>query len=350
MWDRNNPEDLRRFEPSDILPFLDWFEAEYRGALALGVADAFVEGLAQPYLEAISTGQPLPLWLDTALRWRAVAQWTYQRGYPVHQRIDRDMAALFPPELLPELATRFRITPQDIADIPPGIRQAFLEGAGFSLDWVKRLSDDARGVMRDLLSVQTLKNRNPLDAVPLLERILRRDLIARELGVNPLAVAPEMIDRWTLDAESRVVSAIAHRAKAIAQSETMRMLNLGILTGLEQDGHRSAYIMPHSGSCEDCRRLIDGRVFLIRVLKENLFKNFGKKRQFWVASLPQHPFCRHSAMAVPVKFRNALEGRVIPPQGIVLEWFGLPGGEPAMASLELVKPDDGWLTPEGAIA
>lgn len=350
MWDRNNPDDFTRFEPSDILSFLDWFEAEYRGALSLGVADAFVEGLAQPYLEAIAANQPLPLWLETALRWRMVAQWAYQRGYPVQQRIERDMAALFPPELLPELASRFRITPQDIADLPPTIRQAFVEGAGFSLEWVKRLSDDARTSMGDLLAVQTLKNRNPLDTVPLLERLLRRDLIARELGVQSPDVTPDMIDRWVLEAESKVINAIAHRAKAIAQSESMRMMNLGILTGLEQDGHRAAYIMPHSNSCEDCRRLIDGRVFLIRVLKENLFKNFGRKRKFWVASLPQHPFCRHSAMAVPVKFRDALEGRVIPPQGIVLEWFGLPGGESAVASLELVKPDEGWLLPSGAIA
>lgn len=350
MWDRNNPDDFTRFQPSDIFSFLDWFEAEYRGAVALGVADAFVEGLTQPYLEEIASGQPLPLWLETTLRWRMVAQWAYQRGYPVQQRIDRDMAALFPPELLPELATRFRITPQDIADLPPAIRQAFVEGAGFSLEWVKRLGEDARSTMRDLLAVQTLKNRSPIDAVPLLEQILRRDLIARKLGVSPLAVTPEMISRWTLEAETKVIGAIAHRAKAIAQTETMRMMNLGILTGLEQDGHRAAYIMPHSNSCEDCRRLIDGRVFLIRVLKENLFKNFGRKRQFWVASLPQHPFCRHSAMAVPVRFRNALEGRVIPPQGIVLEWFGLPGGESAMASLELVKPDEGWLTLSGAIS
>jgi hypothetical protein len=350
MWDRNNPEDFSRFQPSDILPFLDWFEAEYQGAVALGVADAFVEGLTQPYLGAIASGQSLPLWLETVLRWRLVAQWAYQRGYPIQRRIDRDMAALFPPDELSELANRFRITPQDVADLPPAIRQAFIEGAGFSLQWVKRLSDDARMAMGDILAVQTLKNRNPLDAVPILERLLRRDLVARELGLDPSSVTPEMVERWTLDAESKVINAIAHRAKAIAQAESMRMMNLGILTGLEQDGHRAAYVMPHAGSCEDCRRLIDGRVFLIRVLKENLFKNFGTKRQFWVASLPQHPFCRHSAMVVPVKFRDALKGRVIPPQGIVLEWFGLPSGESAMAALELVKPDEGWLLPSGAIA
>lgn len=350
VWDRDRPDDFTRFEPADILPFLDWFEGQYAEAVSLGVADAFVEGLTQPYLEAIAAGQPLPQWLETALRWRLVAQWAYQRGYPITGRLERNMVALFPPELIGEIANQFRITPGDVANLPPALREGFLQGASFSLGWVKSLGDDSRELVRDLLAVQAAQNRNPRDAVPLLEQILQRKLVAAGLGISSEAVTQEQISQWAQGASLKVINGLATRARAIAQTESMRMLNMGILTSLEQDGHRLAYVMPHSNSCPHCRRLIDGRVFPISVLKENLFRNFGVKPPFWVASLPQHPFCRHSAMAPPVRFRDALDGFLVPPQGIVLQWFGLPGGESAMASLNLEKPPEGWLSPEGSLS
>lgn len=349
VWSPEFPDDFSQFQPGDILTFLDWFEREYKEALLLQVADAFVEGVTQPYLTAIAAGQPVPPWIESVLRWRLAGQWAYQRSFPLAARINRGMVALMPPEALGEIADLWRITPQDIADVPPAIRQAFLEGASFSLDWVQRLSDDARTFSRDILAVQALQNRNPLDAVPILEQVLRRDLVAAELGITPDQVTPEMIADWTSRAQGQVVNAVAVRAAAIARSESMRMINLGILSGLEQDGRELAYVMPHAGSCVDCRRLIDGRVFKIADLKANLFKNFGVKRQYWVASLPQHPNCRHSAMAVPVRFRSALEGVAIPATGIVLEWFGLPGGRDAMVALDLEKPEEGWLSPAGAL-
>ncbi|NER78439.1 MAG: hypothetical protein F6K42_02460 [Leptolyngbya sp. SIO1D8] len=349
MWSPENPSDFSRFKSTDVFSFLDWFERTYSDEIALGVADAFVEGITQPYLQAISEGKPLPLWVEVMLRFRLAAQWAYENTVPIGRRISRNLAEIIPREQLPEYEARFKITPQDIADIPPEIRQAFVEGARFSLSWVKRLSDDARSLMSDLLAAETLKNRSPQDAIPLLERILRRDLVGKKLGVPAGLVTPEQVALWTLNAETKLLNQIAFRAQLIARTESMRMMNLGILTGLEQQGHKLAYIMPHSGSCPECRRLIDGRVFLIQVLKENLFRNFGVKKKFWVPALPQHPQCRHSAMAPPVFFRDALRGRVIPPQGIVLEWFGLPGGEQAMIALELSKPEEGWLTQEGAI-
>lgn len=205
-------------------------------------------------------------------------------------------------------------------------------------------------MMSDLLAAETLKNRDPRDAVPLLERILRRELVGKELGIASGNVTAEQVAQWTMTAETKLLNALAHRAQMISHTESMRMMNLGIFTTLEEQGHSLAYVMPHSNSCPECQRLIDGRVFRITVLKENLFKNFGKKKDYWVASLPQHPQCRHSAMAPPVMFRPTLKKTTIPDKGIVLEWYGLPGGEAAMLALELEKPEEGWLTLSGAIA
>lgn len=350
MWTPENPEDFSRFEPADMPAFLDWFERGYTDALALGVADAFIEGMAQNYLEAISQGQPVPVWVETLLRYRLAAQWSYQLGVPLGNRMARNLAAIIPDGQAPDYAARFRLTPQDIADIPPPIRQAFIEGASFSMSWVKRLSDDARSLMGDLISVEVLKNRSPMDAVPLLENILRRELVAKELGLSPEQVTPEDISRWILSAEFKVLEKLAFRAKMISHTEQMRMMNLGILTTLEQDGEKYAYVMPHSNSCEHCRRLIDGRVFLISVLKENQFYNIGRKAKDWRAAAPQHPQCRHSFMRVPVRFRAGVARVEIPKEGLVLEFFGLPGRLEAMESLGLVKPEEGWLLPQGLVA
>ena len=345
MWTPLDPDNFSRFEPTDILAFLDWFEREYANAMALGFADAFVEGLMVPYLEAIASGVTVPWWIDTMLRYRMAAQWSYQVGEPLSRGLQRNLAAIIPDDRLLEYADRFKITPTDIANIPPAIRNAFLEGASFSLQWIQRLSDDARSLMSDLMAIETLKNRNPTAAVPMLERILRRDLVAQGLGIAPADVTPEQVEVWLNQAEFKTLAQVAYRANMISRTETMRMTNLGILTALEQDGFDLAYVMPHKGSCHHCRRLIDGRVFRIAVLKENLFKNFGQKPQNWVASLPQHPHCRHSVMSPPIAFRDVLKRfGIIPDEGVVLQWYGLPGGEAAMQALDLL-PVAGWLLP-----
>jgi hypothetical protein len=343
MWSPLAPDDFSQFEPTDIIAFLDWFERQYEDAIALGIVDGYVEGVTEPYLVNISTGQPIPEWVATVLKVREVAQWAYQQQEPIAARLRRNLAAIIPDDQVSGYAARFRVTPQDIANVPPAVRESFNQGARFSLDWVKRLSDDARGMMRDVLAVESLKNRNPAGAVPILENLLRRDLIAQELGADPSAVTPAMVQEWLINTESRLLNAIASRAQTISRTESMRMMNLGILATLEASGQRLAYVMPHAGSCEHCRRLIDGRVFTIEVLKHNLFANFGVRPDAWVASLPQHPNCRHSAGKIPVKFRRKLATMEIPPEGLVLQYYGLPGGKTSMDALEL--PEVEWLEP-----
>lgn len=341
-WSALEPDNFSLFQPTDMMAFLDWFERQYENAIALSIADGFIEGLTEPYLELLARGEPLPPWVETMLRVRAAAQWAYQQQEPLGRRLVRDLVMILPDDQLGGYAERFRVTPQDIADVPPSVRESFNQGARFSLQWVKRLSDDARGMMRDVMAIESLKNRNPKDAVPLLENILRRDLLAQELGLDPSQVSPAMVQTWLMDAEHKLLNAIANRAEMISRTESMRMMNLGILTSLEESGETLAYVMPHAGSCDQCRRLIDGRVFKISTLKQNLFANFGKQAKNWVASLPQHPHCRHSAGKVPVRFRRAVASAVVPAEGLVLEFYGLPGRETAMESLGL--PVVPWLS------
>jgi hypothetical protein len=340
-WSPSAPDDFSRFVPGDMMNFLDWFELSYENAIALGLVDGFVEGLTEPYLEVLARGGAVPPWIDTMLRVRLAAQWAYQQQEPLGRRVRRNLAQVIPEDQLVGYAARFRVSPEDIANVPPAVRQSFVEGSRFSLDWIKRLSDDAKGMMRDVMAIESLRNRNPMDAVPILENLLRRDLVAKELGLTPEAVTPAMVQSWLLDTEAKLINELAHRAKMISATESMRMMNLGILTSLEESGDKHAYVMPHANSCEHCRRLIDGRVFPIQTLKENLFANFGKQAKDWIASLPQHPFCRHSAGKVPVRFRRAVAGAVVPAEGIVLEFYGLPGRQVAMDALGL--PEVPWL-------
>lgn len=340
-WSTLTPDDFSRFVPTDMLPFLDWFEAQYENAIALSVADSFIEGITEPYLEVIAQGGPVPAWVETMLRVRAAAQWAYQQQEPLGRRLGRNLGQIIPDDQVGGYAARFRVTPEDIANVPPAVRESFNQGAKFSLQWIKRLSDDARGMMRDVMAIESLKNQNPAGAVPILENLLRRDLIARELGTMPEAVTPAMVQEWLIDTEAKLINQLAYRAEMISRTESMRMLNLGILTTLAEEGEQYAYVMPHSNSCDHCRRLIDGRVFAIAVLKENLFANFGKQAKDWIASLPQHPHCRHSAGKVPVRFRRAIARAVVPHEGIVLEFYGLPGRQVAMDALGL--PEVPWL-------
>lgn len=342
MWDPSNPDNFSGFTPSDMPAFLEWWEMQHSNALSLQISGAFVEGISEPYLTLIAQGQPLPSWVETMLRWRLASQWVYQQGYPLMQRLERGLPGL----LGVSMPAQFRLTPAELAEIPPQLQQAFLEGNTFSNQWIRRLSNDARELISDLMAANQLKNQNPRNAVPILEQVLRRDLIAQELGLDPDQVTPDMIQEWIEQAEFSVLEQLARRADLIAVTEGARMQNLGILTAFELNGDKLAYVMPHAGSCEECQRLIDGRVFLISTLKENLFANFGVKKQNWKPALPQHPRCRHSPMEIPWRFRDALSIYGDPPAtGVLLEYYGLPGGEAAMNDLAL--PPRPWLTRSG---
>jgi hypothetical protein len=339
-WDEKKPSDFSRFTPFDMPRFLEWWELRQVESMAAMLSGAYVEGLTQPWLQTVDVNPPR--WVQSMLRWRMAAMWAYQQAIPLSSRLERGIGGLldgFPSRHL----NQFGITPQEIAEVPPQVRQAFIEGNKFSMQWVKSLGSDARVITGDLLAAQSLRNRNPMDAVPILENILRRQLVARENGVPVQSVSGADIGIWLGQASDKIVRAIAHRSKMIAATEQMRMLNLGILTSMEAQGDLFCFVMPHSGSCFQCQRLIDGRVFRISTLKSNLFENFGKKPEFWVAAMPQHPFCRHSPGPVPWRFKRAIASMDIPAGGVLLRWYGL--SESSFNALEL-KPQP-WISTDG---
>ncbi len=346
MWSPEDPENFDSFVPSDFMPFLDWWEREQGDAIALQVMGAFVEGIGQPYLELLATDPAmLPEWVQTVMRSRLAAQWAYQQGIPLLNRLERGLPGL----VGVNYPAQFWITPAQFAEVPPQIRQAFLEGNKFSLGWIKKLSSDARELMGDLMSANTLQNRNPKDAVAILERVLRRDLAGKELGLDPSQMTPEMVQEWMDQATFSTLEQIARRADLIAVTESARMQNLGILSSMEAQSETLCYVMPHAGSCPLCQNLIDGKVFKIQTIKKNLFENFGKKTSQWVPALPQHPRCRHSPLGVPWRFRKVLSAMSgsIGEDGVLLEYYGLPGGEAAFEALGLKRSP--WLTAAGKV-
>ena len=344
-WDENKPNDFSRFSPSDIPQFLTFWETNHSQVMATMMSGSYVEGVAFPFMQAIASGSAPP-WMVTLLRWRLAAQWAYQLGQPLGDRLVREGLI---PVWLPGMPEQLRLTPSELAEIPPQLRAGFTQAMSNSMAWVKNLSNDARSHIRMLVSIQQLKNRNPKDVVAMLERVLRRDIIARELKIPVDAVDDQAIDYWLQQANEKVIKAIAFRANAISITESARAQNDGIFDSMELQGKTTCFIMPHRGTCPECRRLVDGRVFKIATLRENSFANFGKPKNRWVGALPQHPFCRHSPMDVPVKFRRAIAALdLIPDEGVPLQWYGLPGGKAAMESIGLVH-EIPWLLPDGAI-
>ena len=344
MWNIDTPDDFSQFTAADFPQFLDWWERQQAEAMSATLAGAFVEGIAQPWLEALGEKSQMPEWVKAMLRWRLAAMWAYQQAVPLSAKLNRGIDGLV--GALPEgQQQRFGVSPVALAEVPPQIRQAFIEGNRFSMGWINKLSQDARDLTGDLLSLNTLQARNPLDAVPTLENILRRELLARETMASPGSITPTQLDDWTAQASEKVLRGIAHRAQMIARTEQMRMMNLGALSSMEEQGKTLCYVMPHAGSCPECQRLLDGRVFRVAVLKRNLFENFGKPKHQWVASVPQHPQCRHSVSAVPWRFKKILKTIPVPDEGILLQWYGRD--EHAFNAWEL--PRHPWLLPDGTM-
>lgn len=82
--------------------------------------------------------------------------------------------------------------------------------------------------------------------------------------------------------------------RLIAQTETARANALGRYDGCERAGYDKVWIPPHAGSCEDCKRLIENRVFTIDELREAT--NYKRRKDEWVPALPLHPRCLHCAL------------------------------------------------------
>lgn len=320
VWSRENPNDFSRFESSDMPEFMRWWEGQATATLSFESLAAFVEGVSNLYLKLIAQGGKLPAWVQTLLDIRTAAQYFYETQPAIATQLQTRLPQILKledPNMMAGYEARFApMTPKEVAEIPYQIRQAFVEGHEFSLQWIKNLSNEAREDIGLILKAEIARNRNPRDAVPFIERILQREAVGSE-------ATPAEISAWLKQASQKTLDKIGWRSRAIALTESARMRNLGILVTLEYEGKDLAYVQPHGGSCPECTRLVEGRVFPIRVLKENLYANFGKKKKDWLPALPQHPFCRHSPTDIPPHFWDTIKGKTVPDTGLLLENFGL---------------------------
>lgn len=83
--------------------------------------------------------------------------------------------------------------------------------------------------------------------------------------------------------------------RRIARTEMVRANAIGRMEASRAMGYSEVWVPPHVGACEDCKRLLEGKVFAIDELLGAT--NYGRPRQDWVAALPLHPNCRHGALA-----------------------------------------------------
>ncbi len=340
-WNERRPDDFSQFQPEDMPRFMQWWEASHGATLGFELLASFVKGISTLYLDALTRGGTLPPWVQTLLDIRTTVEFAYEHQLPLINKLNGRLPKIFAnPEWVNGYRDRYRaLNPAELMEIPPQIREAFKQGYEFSLQWVKKLSDEAREDISLILKAEMIRNFNPDNAVPLLESVLRRDLVSQLQGAP---ATPEQVTDWLKQANRKTIMKISQRARAISITEAARMANLGILTTLEHEGERLAYVMPHGGACAECIRLVEGRVFEIHVLRDNLFANFGKKKKDWVPALPQHPFCRHSAMRLPIEFRGDSRLLNVPLRGLLLKNYGL-SSETAMQSLGL-PPQDWDLT------
>lgn len=84
--------------------------------------------------------------------------------------------------------------------------------------------------------------------------------------------------------------------RKVARTEMARANALGRLAGSIDMGYDEVWIPPHTGACAECKRLLENQIFLAQLLKENVAANYGKKAAQWVAALPLHPHCSHTAL------------------------------------------------------
>lgn len=82
--------------------------------------------------------------------------------------------------------------------------------------------------------------------------------------------------------------------KFIANTETSKIYALAILENLRIKGEQHCYVEPtqNMDQCSYCKKLIDGRVFKIKTLADNVYANYKPKYPQY-PSVPLHPNCRH---------------------------------------------------------
>jgi hypothetical protein len=118
------------------------------------------------------------------------------------------------------------------------------------------------------------------------DKIRSAVLYGTQQAVNPTQVA-SWIYHATHEAEINW--------RLIARTEMIRANHMGRLDACKKMGFERVWVPPHVGSCSQCKRLIENKIFKIDEFRDG--SNYGKPTREWVACIPLHPQCRHVAVA-----------------------------------------------------
>lgn len=108
----------------------------------------------------------------------------------------------------------------------------------------------------------------------------------------------------------------------IARTETARSLQSGLFDEAKRLDVDVVYVPTSPTSCADCKRLIDGRVFMRSSIESAT--NYKRKQADWLPAVPLHPNCTHFAIPASQwlidKAKEEAGGR-IPTEGVKVEYL-----------------------------
>jgi hypothetical protein len=106
----------------------------------------------------------------------------------------------------------------------------------------------------------------------------------------------------------------------IARTETARTLQAGLFDEAERLEVDVVYVPTSPTSCDECKRLIDGRVFMRSALEGKT--NYKRKQVNWIPAVPLHPNCTHFAIPASdwlIEKAREVSGGNIPSGGVEVE-------------------------------
>ncbi len=108
--------------------------------------------------------------------------------------------------------------------------------------------------------------------------------------------------------------------KFIANTEPKKIYTLATLENLRRKGEQYCYVNPSGNfdQCPDCQRLIDGRVFKIQTLADNVYSNYREPHPIY-PSVPLHSNCRHEVRGLSSEEKEKLP-ESIPSEGFKIKF------------------------------
>lgn len=90
-------------------------------------------------------------------------------------------------------------------------------------------------------------------------------------------------------------------AERLIRTEVLKLYTLGYGDYLLSIGETECYVPPNEYDADmECRYIIEGKIFPIKMIQENIYKNYGhRKGMQWYPTVPLHPNCRHIIIKKP---------------------------------------------------